>query len=271
MANVLAARAIGSAYSFDVSGSAATRVIPVEGLGSNEDMLYQAVLSTGIVYGQPHPTIPGIFCQSVSAAPLAGESRINAIVTAQYGWYCISGGQVQVRLSGMRSVLHANKDPVTGGTFQVTYTAPGGKSASNLCLFDIYSSHLVAEVVQLETQSPKIKSTQYVGRVNSEAGWQGVGGYGGNTPGLWLCQNIDGQQVGNGNYIVTYRFEFAPEGWTQLAWYEDANTHIIPADIQLSFSPAYLASLTISGPINNGIIAQVPTQVPFNALGLPNF
>ena len=281
MVSIKEDQVIGSAYSVDVSGGAATRVFSVAGLPNVPNMLYLATITpdstTGFripVYGQGHPSIPGLYCQKIDAAPLAGESRINAKITCSYGWYVLGGPNVQVRISGMRSVNHANRDPVTGRFFQITYVAPAANGVAKIgrcyAQFDIYTSNLVAEVTRLEKFSPKQKSAQYCGKVNSEAGWQGVGG---NLPALWMCQNIDGTQLGANAWNVCYRFEYNPYGWAQVGEFQDDATGKIPTDIIAPTIPQLLAIQQSGqfGFFGSGVSVQVPTRIPFNALNIPIF
>lgn len=271
---------IGSRYSRDMSGGSATRIFCVKGLPNASNMLYLAATAQDSTtnfripsYGLAHGTIPGIFCAKVSAEPWAQESRINAKVVCDYNWQTFSAGSYQVRLSGMRSVIRANRDPVTGTFFQVTYREPlpPQNAASSYALFDIYTSHLCLEITRIETISPKLKSAMYCGATNSDAGWQGIGG---NYPGLWMCQNIDGETLATNLWRICYKLEYAPEGWTQLAEFEDQATHIIPADIGIRApSVAQVLALTKSGMVggaDSGILAQVPKRLPFSALSLPN-
>lgn len=269
-------RVIGAKYGYDVSGGKATRIFTVKNLPNQSNMLYLACFAQDSItnlriprYGQAHETIPGIYCQSVDAEPLGRESRINAIVTCGYGWNVIGGGTVQVRLSGMRSVQRANKDPISGNFFTVTYQAPGGVPLSTAYVqFDIYTSHLVLEISRLENVSPKLKSAAYCGKTNQEAGWQGIGG---NAKGLWLCQNIDGNTVGANAWMVNYKFEYAPEGWVQLGYWEDNATHIPAFNVIPTLKD--IQALTVSGQVlgpGSGVTAQVPTMLPFSPLQIPN-
>jgi hypothetical protein len=274
----------GMAYSIDRDGGSLDRRFVVKGLDSisgpvgDSQTLWLASVAvdytSGISipqYGQSHPTIPFIFCQQVQCRP---HGRFQAIVTAHYGWQSYALGQVQIKITGTRNVLRANKDPTTQQPFVVTYTQPAmagfvnglpivfaPQTGSNLCQFDISSFHIVVEFTRVDYFSPLQLSAQYAGCTNMEPGWQGVG----SQPNLWMCQSINGFIIQNGWYVNTYVFEYAPEGWWQVQKYEDPATHIIPTNVLTTA----LIPLR-SGQIANGIYAYVPNQQSFSSLGLPN-
>lgn len=310
---------VGTTYSFDKDGGKMDRYFCVRGLSSltgsqtgTSQTIYLATIArdttTGFTipqYGQVHESIPGLFCQNVQAKPLANDSRDACMVICHYGWQSFSLGQVQIRLTGTRNVLHANRDPTTGNLFVVTYNQPAGKPAggivnvqitalgnfpvnivkaappqnvSQLCEFNISNFHLTLEVSRVETQSPKRKAAAYVGRVNQEVNWQGVGG---GKARQWICQSIEGTIMQNGWYNVTYVFEFAPEGWWQIALYQDPATHIIPGDVleAAANGAGVVGNVGIlnigwafakNGQIANGQYGYTPDSVPFNALNIPN-
>lgn len=312
----------GMTYSVDKDGGALLRNFTVTGLDSvsgptgTSQTLYLASLARDQVTGfvmprifQQHESIPGLFVQNLNFEPQGGISRTNVTAKLKYGWQSFGLGSVQVKITGTRNVLHATRDPVTGNLFVVTYTSPGAGqvggavgggggnapavfkiagapaapvapiTGSNLVLFDISSYHLTLEVQRVEAGSPKQKAAAYVGRVNSDPGWQGVGG---SRARLWICQSIEGSQIQNGYFNVTYVFEYAPEGHWQIGLYQDPNTHITPPDVYLAAGfkgPGGQALAPVGwaitapgqiGGIGSGVYGYVPPAVPFAALNIPS-
>lgn len=295
----------GMKYSFDKDGGQLDRRFSVSGLpgptGSSQSLYLATVAQDAVTgigiprYGQSHPTIPGLFCQKVESVPLAGTSRIAAMVTCHYGWQSFSLGQIQITITGTRNVLHANRDPATHQPFIVTYKSPAGaagggaagagggggpspaifsviindavapKISRQLCEFNISTFHLVLKVQRVETSSPKTKAAAFAGKVNIEPGWQGVGG---GQSRLWMCQSIEGTIMQNGWYNVTYVFEFAPEGWWQVGLYTNPADHQIPSDI-FNTDVTQLIQVSTTGQIANGQFLYVPFPAAFSALNIP--
>lgn len=228
---------------------------------------------------QSHESVPGLFVQTVNVEPQA-NSRINAVVKCHYKWQSFGLGSIQVKITGTRNVLHANRDPTSGQLFVVNYTCPAGqpgggiavkqptgmavsfiindvvpkKIVSQLCEFNVSNFHLVLEVQRVEKGSPKKKAVSYVGSVNSEVGWQGVGSP---KPALWMCQSIEGSVIQPGFWNVTYVLEYAPEGWWQIGLYQDPANHLIPSDVLND--PGIKA---ITGPNGPGILRTGPVGLP---------
>lgn len=270
-------KTIGMSYSVDKDGASMSRNFIVSNLPNLSSTLYLATQSAGIPQmWQAHESIPNLYVNSISAVPFAGDSRINVAVTCNYNWLNLQNGQF--RLTGSRQVIHANKDPATQKFFTVTYgvgnqglqavfgaalAAAGLGNKSNYCDFDVFTCHLSLEFQRIESGNPKKKAAQYVGTTNSDAGWQGIG-----KQGEWLCESINGEQIGAGNYLNNYCFQRAPEGWFQLGFFQDSFTRIVPADV--TSQVINVAKCQKSQQVANGIYCYAPEQQAFSGLNIPN-
>lgn len=271
----------GMGYSVDKDGPSMVRNFVVGGLPNLPTTLYLATISPGIPQmWQAHESIPGLFVNSINSRPLGGDSRTGCVVQASYNWLNLGPSGGQFRLTGSRQVIHANKDPATQKFFTVTYSPPiaqiggvfgsitaFGNEVSNYCDFDIFTCHLTLEFQRIESGNPKKKATQYVGTTNSDAGWQGIG-----KAGQWLCESINGEQIGAAGggsmYLTNYSFQYAPEFWFQLGFYQDDFTHIVPTDIaSTTVNPAQCQK---TAQVANGIYCYAPMQQAFSGLNIPN-
>lgn len=241
-------------YTYNQQGGQYIRRFLVSGLSSADPaaVLYDAVNACGIAYGDPHPSIPGIYASNFQADPFDKSSRTQAFVLITYSSPQLSNSQA-IRISSTTQNEPYSQDPVTKLPILVFY-----KGVADTVKLDVPICKSTIEFTRIERGSPLSKSTQYVGTCNSDS-------FQGGAPLTWRCRAIDGEWLGAvgpnaGGYRVTYVFENAGQGndFTQSYLWVDRVTHRVAEDS------------TATPNNSNGLYTYKPRTNAFSGLSIPS-
>ena len=252
---------LGAKFTLDRAGGILIRVFEVTGLTPGIDTLAQAVLGQDSangsripVYGQPHPSVAGLYVDGVVAEPVR-QSRTAAYVTVTYASPEVSSAlnAVSIAVTGSQRPKVLSRSPVDQSTLQVKYTDPLGNPLAQIMQVPVISPNTTLTFVRQEIKSP-LKLSQQFRRTLNATPWQA------GAAKTWLCRAIDARSLQNlTRYEVKYVFEYDPDGWDHIEYYRDPFTGKVPADVTQSVN-------------NDAGIAKIQTYatMEFSQLGLPN-
>lgn len=247
-------------FTTNLQGDTYIRRFLVTGLQSADTsaVLADAVVACGYQYGQPHPTISGIYASQADADPFDDKSRSQAWVTITYTSPNLSN-TISIKGSSTTQNEPYSKDPTTGLPITVSY-----KGQIDTVKLNVPICKGTWEYTRIEQQDPGSKSDMYTGTCNQDT-------FRGGAPLTWRVRSIDFDWLGPptrsspGGYRVTYSFENAGKGndFTQLyLWVDRGPTHLQPFD-------ATIKPLPFSGDSGNGIYRYIPPQTSFGDLNIP--
>lgn len=251
---------LGARYRYDKTGAMLLRLFDVSGLTPGRDTLAQAAAATDSAtgiriprYGDPHPAVPGLYVLDIEANPVS-NSRTAAAVKVQYGTPEAGSvpNAVRVLIHGTGRYKQVSQLP-DGSPIVVKYTDPDGNILEDRLQIPVLSPNTVLEFIRQELTSPLRRSVQFRRTVNASP-WQGGAAQ------TWLCRAMDGSSLGNlSRYEVRYQFEYDPDGWSRLEYFQDRYTGKIPDDVHPSDDN------------DQGIAKILPyASRDFAQLGLPN-
>ena len=252
---------LGAKFTLDRAGGILIRVFEVTGLTPGIDTLAQAVLGQDStngsripVYGQSHPTVAGLYVESVVAEPVR-QSRTSAHVTVTYTSPEVSSAlnAVSIAVMGSQRPKVLSRSPVDQSTLQVKYTDPSGNALTQIMQVPVISPNTLLSFVRQEIKSP-LKLSQQFRRTLNATPWQA------GAAKTWLCRAIDARSRQNlTRYEVKYVFEYDPDGWDHIEYFRDPFTGKVPSDVTSSAN-------------NDAGIAKIQTYATteFAQLGLPN-
>lgn len=230
------------------AGYQTTRVMilqDVEG-ASGHAVLYNAVTDALIpVRGTVHPTITGIYVDSITAEPIVDNSNIKVTiiykpVTNDTKPPPTDGTKAKGQISFGATVqsVKTNQD-YTGGTMWIdNYTKTGKTTPEKKVSLEV--ERLVPQfVVKMSrresvpgarTQADIINTfvsigKEIVGKLNTSQFLAGA-------TGTWLCTRMEGRsEDDNVTYLVDYEFQYNEKGWSVVGSYVDPETKEIPDDV----------------------------------------
>jgi len=238
----------GAEIQQDGNSISRTRIFYVCGLSATNPasaILPLALNAPGIPQvGDCDPDIPGLYCRQRRVLPGVGPDDATIYITYKSpdGTF---GNQQRIEVGATASEVLTEKDR-DGNPVTIAYTAPGGSVYPTLPgKIPTLKSRSTLVITRLEPSSPDAISRQYTGCANSSPWHNG-------DANQWRCLGIVGRSTDGGQtYIVTYSFEFNPDGWFETLAYP--NVPLTPSDIQ-----------NLNG---YAVYAPLP-QADFNALGL---
>ena len=252
---------LGARFTLNHTGATLLRLFEVTGLFPGRDTLAQAAAATDgatgsriPLYGDPHPTVPGLFVTEIDAEPIK-NSRTGAHVKVKYAAPEASSvpNVVRISIGGSNRSKLISRNPADGSPLMVKYTDPAGNVLQEFLQVPVLGANTLLTFTRQENASP-LRLSRRLRRTVNASPWQG------GDAKTWLCRAIDATSLGNlTRYEVKYIFEYDPDGWQRLEYYVDPYTGKIPDDAQTSTNN------------DKGIATILPYALnDFSQLGLPN-
>lgn len=216
-----------------------TRVAMITGItGPGHKLKYNALQHPGLpLFGDPHPSIPGIVCVRRVAELVGGNDKAKVTLT-----YAIpkpsqqqtppqqpgapSGNTGVIRVGSSTQSTTTQKD-VFGTPILVKHTFPknypdesfaGKVDYPQGADVDVAIPNMVVTETRLESASPFFKAQRFVGRVNNRSVFGG-------QPRTYLCTRIEGVTNDRGlTFEVSYEFQFNPATWDATVVFRDPAT-----------------------------------------------
>ncbi len=167
--------------------------------------------------GDTHPDEPSVIVKETNIVSVASDTVEIAVKYAAPDLLQPSTTSVIIEVGSTLSQVDTNID-VNGNILQTQYTYPllyaetpefAGKTINHAGMVPRLIPEPTLRLTRLEDESPLIKSSIYVGKINSQIFEDGA-------PGTWMCTGIEGNSQDSGfTYTVTYSFQFRPDGWGQ--------------------------------------------------------
>jgi hypothetical protein len=206
------------------------------------------------VYGSAYPYASGTGLRAslLEFEPFPKDSRTSVLARVTYTSpeWSLSPGGVKVRISTATSQVALDADS-SGDPLKVYYTDPSGNVYDDDVHLLVPRPHTVLEIERIESTSPLSNSATYVGSVNSDS-------FQGGDALTWLCRSIAGESLGNGQYRVSYVFEYDTNTWKEIYAFRDKVNRRTPSDVAASMDN------------DHGIYTYTPPQQAFGSLGLPD-
>ena len=259
----------GAKYSIDRTGGHRTKIWFVTGLDSTTDVLAQACLSVPFIprYGQPHPTVGGLYVKNIEAVPWPKNSQTSAKVTVQYESPEYSGGAAwKVRIGSSQQQIKTTRDK-DGAILSVSNLdgAPGDINNRQPVTGTALVSGTILEFSNLISKATMKLWQSYTDQVNSSV-WQN------GQARTWYCRGPTAESIESlAMYQASICFEHMVigglPGWDEVAFYRDVRLGKIPIKCITDFEAKAGNASTIFG--NGWRKLQVQSATDFNALGLP--
>ena len=167
--------------------------------------------------GDTHPDEPSVIVKEVNIISVSSDTVEIAVKYAAPDVFLPSSTSVIIEVGSTLSQVDTNLD-VNGNILQTQYTYPvdyketpefAGKTINHAGMVARLIPEPTLQLTILEFESPLVKSSIYVGKINSQTFEDGA-------PGTWMCTGIQGNSQDSGfTYTVTYSFQLRPDGWGQ--------------------------------------------------------
>lgn len=215
-------------------GYETTRVAIVRGVsGSAQVRQFNALNAPGVPrLFEQHPAIPGVICFRRQATPQADSKAIfNVQLLYRTPEPAIlppdpsAPGVVEVgaSLSEQTTQRDADGNPITVSyTFPSTYADKqlAGQTFTQGGDVRIQLPITVLRETRRETQDPRVKSREFMQRVNKFPVFSGAAR-------TYLCSRINGRTTDGGkSYEVGYEFLYNPLGWDATVVFRDPKTNL---------------------------------------------
>lgn len=236
------------------------RVCRIKGVvGAANARLYNALTDPGVpAVGDSHPVVPNAFVIDKSGVPHAGDdpSIFDLVIRYRYPEPIdlppqdVNPGVIETGggLTGVRTNVDVAATPITVQyTFPSSYEDPqfAGTTQTQGGEVDVQVPLQVFRETRREAGPPTAKSRANVGKTNLFAIWGGA-------IGTYLCTRIEGNSADGGQtWMVTYEFQYRPEGWTTSVVFKDPKTNKpIPDPDANSLKDVTLYEQVDFGPLN---------------------
>jgi hypothetical protein len=194
---------------------------------------WDAVQAPGVPrYGDPHPNVPGVYVQSVSARP-EGKDKARVLITYRTSRNVsdeVPDDEAEPRISVgstfVTEITQVDKDGFAlNVSIDVTDIDENGNEVTTtetrIQQTEVQRPHGVLSLTRRELRDPLEKSLEFTGKVNRYT-------FRGQAPRTWLCLPIEGESVdGGATFLVRYEFQFNPLTWDKRLVYFDPETGAI--------------------------------------------
>jgi len=194
------------------------RIAIIEGLTGDADAkIYNAFSdldSGGYTMGAAHPELSSAKIRERIVESIDKDKVRVRLVYRQYaGGY----GQTQTDTEEVGATVQQQETNLdkNGNVIHIAHNDTDyGKTTTK------YVPKVTFQVTKEEGTSPIATAASYVGKINSNNGWQVSG-----DQYKWLCTGIIGRSNDGGStYLVTYSFEYDPDNWRQTLFHPDEIT-----------------------------------------------
>lgn len=236
-------------------GYEAERVYIVESAGTPEARLYSAITTAGIPqFGDPHPVIPDVQVNDITASPVTGATPNLVKVRVNYagpspedliaaGETDVSSGEISFNTSLASELTYRD---INGQFIIVEWR--GGTISTKYAGIEVQRPQLSVRLKRTESALPKSVIENFLGKVNSTS-WAGF------PPKTWLCTAVDVNEESAGKFVVDYGFSYKADDWR--------------VEVTVGLTQAQIDELPLDVDSGNGFgIFDVYKTADFNALGL---
>lgn len=196
------------------------RLAFVSGLsGSYAQRMAQAMTASGIpALREAHPNLPGVLVAELQASPAGDQAAMVRITyrSPDADFLPDLEDPPQIQVGSTLSQTTTSQD-ATGQPIEVTIGS-GANTLTQIAQVRKLIPQTTVRYTRLEEASPGDKARNYVGKINSTAVFS-------SNPETWMCTGIHGRSDDGGQtYLVTYDFQYNPDGWQPKAVYIDPTT-----------------------------------------------
>lgn len=209
-----------SRISIDKNGFRVERVAHVSDVsGNNDAQLYRAITDSDLPrVGDPHPVVPNVTVQTLTASPLGGGRYRVVIVYARDTDATGGSDESTVRVSGNTTLEEVKTD--ASGARLVTYYVSGNSFFTKRFTAEIEKPRLIYDFSYTAKRFPKRELDTYLGKVNSRR-WNGYGEK------QVLCTGVNVDEQGD-DFLVRFTFAINEDTWKYFGVIPRQNVQLNP-------------------------------------------
>lgn len=193
---------INSRISFDSNGFRVERVAHVTGVSGNQEaQLYRAIVDSGLPrHGDPHPTVPGVRLQSLTAEPVSGDRYRVTMVYVDDSETPSSGSENSTVRASANTTLEETKTDTDGNRLETRWLLN-----TRWFTAEVERPRVIYDFTYTAPRFPKRVIDTYLGHVNSKR-WNGY------AKKAVLCTGVNVDQQGE-DYRVRMTFQINEDTW----------------------------------------------------------
>ena len=204
-------------------GWEAERIALVTGVtGTASARMQSAVAASGMpAIGDEHPSITGIYVESLTASPESrADNQVFRVVIVYTEDANPAGTTDEIEVGATVEQISTKAD-INSEQLVVRFlpeTDPNGQAVQYIAEAPLMVPRVTLRFSHIRDSSPGGDAKEYVGKVNN-AGWTKDP----NAPArTWLCTGIQGHSSdGGATYATSYDFAYNPDTWDVLVVYQD--------------------------------------------------
>lgn len=196
--------------------------------GSKHEKIVKAYAMEGMPQiGDPHPAQPSAILEDFSGVSIDADGSVSGILQYRTPDRTVPTDD-DVVITGSTTLSQVDTNVAFDGTILTTqYTYPTDyKELETLRGVTVDQPAIVSKLIPqptetftlIESDNPRVKSSIYVGKLNSETFLDG-------NAKTWMCTGIRwNSQNGGVTYQVSYDFQWRPDGWDEVIVFIDPQT-----------------------------------------------